>query len=142
MEYADVRIDGARLVASGTQLGIDPEPYLLRYRLEPARLLVEVDGGPSLDLDLGDRDAFDLGYSPLFNSIPVLRDGLHHGGEARAYRMAWVSVPDLAVEESLQRYEPLGRGRVRFTAGDFSADLLFDEDGMVRFYEGLAERVA
>jgi hypothetical protein len=38
---------------------------------EPARLAVEIDAGPSLELGLGDHDAFDLGFSPLFNSIPV-----------------------------------------------------------------------
>jgi uncharacterized protein len=141
-EYADVRIDGRQLFARGTQVGIEPEPYLLRYRLEPGRLTAEIDGGPSLDLELGGRDAFDLAFSPLFNSIPVLRDGLHEGGEARDYVMAFVAVPELAVEESPQRYEPLAPGSVRFRSGDFVADLELDRDGLVRRYEGLAERIA
>jgi hypothetical protein len=142
IEYADVRIEGERLFAHGTQLGIEPKPYLLRYELEPGRLAVELDAGPSLELELGDHDAFDLGFSPLFNSIPVLRDGLHRGGVARDYRMAWVSVPDLLIEESAQRYEPLEPGRVRFRANDFLADIELDGDGIVRRYEGLAERIA
>jgi uncharacterized protein len=141
-EYADVRIDGERLFARGTQLGIEPRPYLLRYELEPERLAVEIDSGPSLELELGDHDAFDLGFSPLFNTIPVLRDGLHRGGTARDYRMKWLSVPDLGVEESAQRYEPVKPGRVRFRANDFLAELELEEDGIVRRYEGLAERVA
>jgi uncharacterized protein len=141
-EYADVRIDGERLFAQGTQVGIEPRPYLLRYRVEPGRLALEIDAGPPVELQLGDRDAFDLGFSPLFNSIPVLRDGLHRGGAGHEYLMAWVSVPDLTVEESIQRYEPLAPGRIRFHAGDFVANLDFDRDGIVRRYEGLAERVA
>jgi hypothetical protein len=141
-EYADVRIEGQRLFAQGTQVGIEPEPYLLRYGLEPERLTVEIDAGPSLELELGRHDAFDLAFSPLFNSIPVLRDGLHVGGEARDYLMAFVSVPELTVEESRQRYEPLGPGRIRFRSGEFVADLELDEDGLVRRYEGLAERIA
>jgi hypothetical protein len=141
-EYAEVRIDGEHLFACGTQVGIDPEPYLLRYRLEPGRLAVELDAGRSLELELGGHDAFDLAFSPLFNSIPVLRDGLHEGGDARDYLMAFVSVPELAVEESPQRHEPLGPGRIRFRAGDFVADLELDQDGLVRRYEGLAERIA
>jgi uncharacterized protein len=141
-EYADVRIVGEHLFAHGTQIGIEPEPYLLRYRLEPGRLAVEIDAGPSLELELGDHDAFDLGFSPLFNSIPVLRDRLHRGGKGRDYVMAWVAVPELAVEESLQHYEPLAPGRIRFRAGDFAADIELDRDGLVRRYEGLAERVA
>src|SRR5689334_15779726 len=142
VEYADVRIEATHLFAHGTQIGIEPRPYLLRYRLEPARLAVEIDAGPSLELDLGDHDAFDLGFSPLFNSIPAVRDGLHRGGSAREYRMAWVSVPELAVEESVQRYEPLEPGRIRFHAAGFEAHIAFDEDGIVRRYEGLAQRVA
>ena len=86
-EYADVRIEGDRLFARGAQLGIEPRPYLLRYQLEPARLCVEIDAGPSLALELGHHDAFDLGFSPLFNSIPVLRDSLLRGGRARDYVM-------------------------------------------------------
>src|SRR5262245_27833813 len=141
-EYARVQIEGARLFAHGTQLGIEPAPYLLRYRLEPERLAVEIDDGPSLDLELGDHDAFDLGLSPLFNSIPIIRDRLQEGGPARDYRMAWVSVPELAVEESMQHYEPLALGRLRFSAGDFAAELELDRDGIVQRYEGLAERIA
>jgi hypothetical protein len=141
-EYADVRIEGRRLFAHGTQVGIEPEPYLLRYRLEPERVAVEIDAGPSLELELGELDAFDLAFSPLFNSIPVLRDGLHEGGEARDYVMAFVSVPELTVEESRQRYEPLGAGRIRFRSDDFVADLELDHDGLVSRYEGLAERIA
>jgi hypothetical protein len=141
-EYANVRIDGERLFAHGAQVGLEPRPYLLRYRLEPGLLAVEIDAGPSLELELGDHDAFDVGFSPLFNSIPVLRDGLHRRGEEHDYSMAWVSVPELTVEESMQRYEPLGGGRIRFRTGDFVADIRVDHDGIVRRYEGLAERVA
>jgi uncharacterized protein len=138
-EYADVRIEGERLLARGTQLGIEPRPYVLHYQLEPARLAIEIDAGPSLEL--GDHDAFDLGSSPLFNSIPVLRDSLLQGGRARDYLMAWVSVPELTIEESMQRYEPLAPGRILFRAGDFVAHVDFDGDGIVRRYEGLAERI-
>jgi hypothetical protein len=53
-----------------------------------------------------------------------------------------VSVPDLTVEEAAQTYEPLGNGLVRFSSGSFTADLSFDEDGLVVLYEGLAERLA
>ena len=94
-----------------------------------------------LDLPLGEADAFDLGFSPLFNALPVLRHGLHRGGEARDLTMAWVSVPDLAVSPSEQRYEPLDRDVVRFRSGAFSADLELDADGFVVRYPGLAERV-
>jgi hypothetical protein len=105
------------------------------------------------DVDLPDPDGdarslaeavdCDLAFSPLTNTMPLLRDGLVDGGEARDYAMAWVSLPDLAVHRSEQRYEPLGEGAVRFVSrdDDFTAKLEFDGYGLVVRYEGLAERV-
>jgi uncharacterized protein len=141
-EIACARVADGALRASGTQLGVHAEPYELRYSLEPERLQVEVDRGPSLVLDLKDADAFDLGFSPLFNSIPVLRDRLHLGGNARDYVMLWVDVPSLEVRRSEQRYTPLEEGVVRYSSGSFVADIRFDDDGFVAHYPGLAKRVA
>lgn len=75
--------------------------------------------------------------------MPILRDGLNHAGEPRDYEMAWVSLPDLTITRSLQRYEPIAPGRVRFVSrdGDFRAELALDEDGLVVRYEHMAERV-
>jgi hypothetical protein len=124
--------------ASGTQIGV---AYELRYELEPGLLRLELVGERSLDVELGDRDFFDLGLSPLFNSLPVWRDGLLEDGQSRDYVMRFVSVPDLEVLESRQRYEPLGGRRLRFSSGDFTAVLDFDDEGLVVRYEHLAERV-
>ncbi len=138
MEIARVELDGAALSVRGTQIGI---AYELRYELEPGRLQAQVVGGPSLDTGLDGADFFDLAYSPVFNSLPVLRDRLLEGGGARDYVMRFVSVPSLDVIESKQRYEPLGDRKVRYRSGTFAADLDFDADGLVVRYEGLAERV-
>lgn len=85
----------------------------------------------------------DLANSPLTNTMPILRDGLHEGGEPRDYEMAWVSLPDLAIHRSPQRYEPISRGRVRYVSrdSDFRAELEVDSDGLVMRYEHMAERV-
>lgn len=91
--------------------------------------------------ELADALDCDLGFSPLFNSLPVLRYGMHQGGEARDLVMAWISVPDLSVRRSEQRYTPLGTGRVNYSSGGFSADIHFDEHGLVRLYENFLERV-
>jgi hypothetical protein len=139
MEIARVEVDGATLSATGTQLGV---AYELRYDLAPELLRLELVGERRLEVPLDGLDFFDLGSSPLFNSLPVLRDGLLDGGQARDYVMRWVSVPELEVDESPQRYEPLGDGVVRFTSGSFVADIEFDGDGLVSRYEGLAERLA
>jgi hypothetical protein len=139
MEVARIDGDGGGLRATGTQLGV---AYELRYDLAPELLRLELVGERRLEIALDGLDFFDLGSSPLFNSLPVLRDRLLDGGEARDYVMRWVSVPELEVDESPQRYDPLGGGVVRFTSGSFVADLRFDDDGFVNRYEGLAERIA
>lgn len=87
----------------------------------------------------------DLGLSPLTNAMPVLRHHLHRRAGAVESTMAWMSVPDLAVVASVQRYEHLRTTRagavVRFASGDFTADLLVDDDGFVVDYPDLAHRV-
>jgi uncharacterized protein len=91
----------------------------------------------------------DLGLSPLFNTLPLLRHRIHDGGTADDFLMAWISVPDLSVHASAQRYTHLEtRGPdtrlVRFeTIGEaerFEADLTVDRDGLVVDYPGIARR--
>src|SRR5262249_51647992 len=77
MEVAHVEQAVPAFVAAGTQLGVT---YELRYRLENGRLHLELVGERTLDLELEGADFFDLGWSPLFNSLPVLRDRLLHPG--------------------------------------------------------------
>lgn len=138
MEVARAERRGRDLVAEGTQLGA---VYELRYRLEAGILALELVGERSLDVELGDADFFDLGFSPLFNSLPVIRDRLLEDGPACTYVMRWVEVPSLELHRSEQRYEPLGNGLVRFQAGGFIADIKFDAAGFVLDYPGLARRV-
>jgi Putative glycolipid-binding len=137
MEVAHVEVRGNELTAAGTQLGA---VYELRYWLDRDVLRLELVGDRSLELALGDADYFDLGWSPLFNSLPVIRDGLLEQGPARDYLMRWVDVPSLEVTGSEQRYEPLGNGLVRFRSGTFTAEIQFDECGFVVDYPGIARR--
>jgi uncharacterized protein len=152
-ELAFVELEDDRLSARGTQLR---SSYRLEYVVETGSMFVSellraevetVHGIGTLDLRRGTKPLrddvldLDLQASPLFNSLPVLRDRLHEGGDARDYTMAFVRVPELAVERSQQRYVPLGRGAVRFRSGSFTADLEFDRDGFVTRYPGLADRV-
>ena len=137
MEVALVQRHGKELTAVGTQLGAI---YELRYRLEPELLRLELVGQRSIKVRLDDADFFDLGWSPLFNSLPVIRDGLLEPGPARDYVMRWVDVPSLEVIKSEQQYEPLGNGLVRFRSGSFTAEIGFDEDEFVVDYPGIARR--
>lgn len=137
MEVAHVEQRERELTAIGTQLGA---AYELRYRLEPELLRLELVGRGSLDVRLDGADFFDVGWSPLFNSLPVVRDRLLEPGPARDYVMRWVDVPSLHVTESKQRYEPLGDLRVRFRSEGFTADIQFDENAFVIDYPGIARR--
>lgn len=111
------------------------------------------EGSPSLPVPGGDVAALagaldcDLGLSPLTNTMPVLRHGLLSGGTCEILT-AWVSVPDLAVYPSRQRYTFLGREpgatTIRFQSldSDLSVEVLFDGEGLVLDYPGIARRIA
>lgn len=112
------------------------------------RLAMPQAGGDLAKLQ--DALDLDLGLSPVFNSMPVLRHGLHQGGGSEDFLMIWISVPDLSVHASPQRYTFLERRSeaqrlVRFEAigagEDFAADVQFDADGLVIDYPGIARRV-
>jgi uncharacterized protein len=139
MEIARVEVDGADLSAEGTQIGI---AYELRYRLDGGALVLEVVGGASARVEPGEADFVDLGFSPLTNTLPILRDALNEAGTPQDYVMALVDVPSLAVSLSRQRYEPLTPGAVRFSSGDFETVLHLDPDGFVLLYPDLAELVS
>jgi len=111
------------------------------------------DGDPGLALPPpgGDPASFrealdcDLALSPLTNTMPVLRHGLLTGGGKVDYVMAWVSVPDLAVTTSVQSYafvrrEAAGLSVIRFESAGFTADVVFDSDGIVVDYPGIGSR--
>ncbi len=153
-EVAFVELEKDRLSARGTQLAAG---YRLSYAFDTSTGFVSeqlhaqvetVRGVQTLDLRRGTKPLkddvldVDVAGSPLFNSLPVLRDRLHEGGEAHAYAMAYVRVPELAAERAAQRYVPLARGVVRYRDAAFTADIEFDADGFVVRYPGLAERVS
>lgn len=166
-ETAWVDLGDDTLRGRGRAVGTTPEPYWISYALDTAdgfvtrRLLVEAatergtrvldlrhDGAGRWTAD-GERIArvdgaldCDLGLCPLTNTLPVLRHALHRASGEREFLMAWVRVPELTVEVSRQTYTPLGDGLVRFTSGDFRADLVVDGDGFVVDYPGLATRLA
>ena len=156
------------VMATGVQLGVEPEPYLVEYHLDvpsewiTRRLEVEASGAgwrrsltlehdgngrwtatPSGSRELDGALDCDLAFSPLTNLMPVRRSGLHQRPGREDFLMAWVSVPDLRVHASPQRYEHVRFGVVRYVAldGDFTAELELDDDGLVVRYPRLAERV-
>jgi len=89
----------------------------------------------------------DLALSPLTNTMPVLRHDLLHGGGPVEFLMAWISVPDLSVIPTRQRYtfvrtdELMSVVRYESSSRDFVADIVFDDDGLVLEYPGIGHRV-
>jgi len=93
--------------------------------------------------DFAEARDCDLGFCPLTNTMPIVREGLMEGRGPFDYVMSWVSVPDLRVIRSEQRYEPIDGHRVRYVSGErtFVAELELDENGFVLRYEHMAELV-
>jgi hypothetical protein len=102
--------------------------------------------GGAMDAVEGALDC-DLGLSPLTNTMPVLRHGLLEGGGPLEFLMAWVSVPDLHVYPSRQRYtfvrQTRDRSVIRYESSsrDFVAELVFDQDGLCLDYPGIGRSV-
>ena len=176
-ERATVQLEPDRIRAQGRATNSDPRPYTVTYELETGpRFVTEAlrvvardgagqrsltlqrdasgswvtmsePGGVQVRPDLADALDCDLGRCPLTNSMPVLREGLLIRDGSADFTMAWVSVPDLAVRVSRQRYttigtDPDGLRRIRFESLDsaFMSDLTFDADGLVVDYPQLARR--
>ena len=88
----------------------------------------------------------DLALSPLTNSMPVLRHRMLDGGGLDDLVMAWVSLPDLTVHASRQRYRFVRQSGdlsvIRYESRDstFVAEITFDQDGLVVDYPGIGHR--
>jgi hypothetical protein len=147
--------DDATLRARGRQWCEGDPRYDLHYELDTSpgyvteRLDVRVLGGAELALVRGQSPELegaadcDLGFSPLTNAMPVLRDRLHGNGGAFEIDVAWVSVPDLTVHRDHQIYEPLAGDRIRFRSpeADFERLITLTPDGFVLDYPDIAQLV-
>jgi hypothetical protein len=104
----------------------------------------QVNGEAAPHLD-GCRDV-DLEASVLTNAFPVRRLGLAPGQSADA-PAAYVRAVSLEVQRLEQRYERRGAGEGEERYGyaapafDFSCELVYAADGLVRDYPGIAVRV-
>ncbi|RPI24643.1 MAG: hypothetical protein EHM57_02500, partial [Actinobacteria bacterium] len=74
-------------------------------------------------------------------TLPIRRLDLAVG-EAATVTAAWVGFPEHAVTRLEQRYERLDPTTYRYTAGEFSVDLVVDDFGRVLSYPGVWEAVA
>lgn len=90
----------------------------------------------------------DLGRCPLTNTMPVRRHALNERAGEIDFLMAWISVPDLGLHPSRQRYQHVkrsadGHSVVRYVGEHrgFVGELELDAEGLVIHYPQLARRV-
>lgn len=140
-----VGADGCVVRLAITSATGDRERHLTLNRTEDGFWLLDTGtGGRRAEFD-GAVDV-DVSFSPLFNTLPVRRLGLHTGFGDHLVKVVFVALPELDVEVVEQHYRtvtPLTHGRavVAFSADGFEADLELDEDGLVTSYPGIAHRV-
>lgn len=103
----------------------------------------EGPGAPGGDTDvLAEALDCDIAFSPLTNTMPILRRRLHAEPGTHTFTMAWISLPDLSVHASRQHYTHVAAGdapRVRYESEsrDFVAELELRPDGLVVDYPQL-----
>lgn len=141
--------DGRVSRLSVTSATAEKERHLTINRTDDGVWLLDTGSGSGAVRDdcAGAVDV-DLAYSPMFNTIPIRRLGLHREAGEHTLPMVFVSLPDLEVRVVEQTYrtvsvldEGTGNAGIGFRSGDFTADLVVDADGVVTSYPGLARRL-
>lgn len=121
------------------------ERHLTINRTEDGYWLLDTGSGGTRT-EFGGAVDIDLALSSLFNSLPIRRLDLHREAGEHTLPMVFVSLPELEVELVEQQYRTVstlddsGRAVVGFKWGDFGADLVLDEDGVVISYPSISQR--
>jgi hypothetical protein len=83
----------------------------------------------------------DLGITPATNTLPIRR--LHlRPGKGADIGVVWVAFPSLRIARRDQRYDRLSVSRYRYRSGTYTAELVVDEQGLIRDYEGAWHAIA
>lgn len=140
--------DGLLKRLSLTTDTVERERTLTMNRTADGYWLLDTGGGAGNRTELGGALDVDVAHSPLFNSLPIRRLGLHREAGEHTLPMAFVSLPDLEVQAVEQTYRTVSvaddadAGVIAFSSDDFAADLVVDADGLVISYPGVASRLA
>ncbi len=123
------------------------ERHLTINRTEDGFWLLDTGAGGSRAGFAGAVDV-DLAHSPMFNTLPIRRLGLHRQAGEHTLAMVFVSLPELEVTAVEQTYRTVsvldgenGRAVVEFRWDGFAAELVVDADGAVVTYPGVATRL-
>jgi hypothetical protein len=145
-----VGTDGGVERLSVTSATAGRERHLTINRTEDGLWLLDrgSTGGDSGRSDFGGALDVDLAYSPMLNTVPIRRLGLHKAAGEHALTMVFVSLPGLEVSQVTQTYRTVsvlddsGHALIEFRSGDFVAELVVDADGVVASYPGIATRLS
>jgi hypothetical protein len=95
----------------------------------PGHWLVDGERRPDLD---GCVD-IDLGWTPATNTLPIRRLQLQNGDTA-TIRATWLKWSELRFMAANQTYTRTGDATWQYTSGNFSAEILVDDQGLVLRY--------
>lgn len=118
------------------------EQHVTLTRSEEGIWLVD-HGQGAVRTNFGGALDADLEFSPLFNTLPVRRLGLHRAAAKHDLAMVFVSLPSLEVSRVAQSYRTVSLGEptvVGVSIESFETELTVDADGLVLDYPGLARR--
>lgn len=138
--------DGTLERLSVTSATAGRERHLTMNRTEDGFFLLDTGSGGARAAFGGALDV-DLAHSPMFNTLPIRRLGLHREAGEHTLPVVFVSLPDLEVELVEQHYatrtvlDATGSAAVSFRWDDFTSELAVDSEGVVVTYPGVSSRV-
>jgi hypothetical protein len=135
--HDDVRVEIAYRVEvasdwSTRNATIDIPALALNHQIEvpePGTWVIDGERRPDLD----ECSDIDLGWTPATNTIPIRRLELE-GRKAATIRAAWLKWSELRFIATDQTYTRTGKTTWRYASGNFSAELLVDDQGVVLSY--------
>ena len=84
----------------------------------------------------------DVVYSPFFNALPIRRTGLHQRAESISLPVVYVRIPELTVETVVVDYASDGpNAGIKLKSPVAETTITVDDEGFIRDYPGLAERI-
>lgn len=83
----------------------------------------------------------DVVFSPLFNTLPIRRLGLHKKSELITVPVVYVRVPELTVEAADIVYDSSAPDGITLHSPVADTTVTIDSDGFLLNYPGLAERI-
>jgi len=141
-----VNHDGTVERLSVTSATAQRERHLTMNRTEDGFWLLDTGSGGTR-AGFGGAVDIDLAHSPMFNTLPIRRLGLHREPAEHTLPMLFVTLPELEVQLVEQQYRTVsvldatGTATVAFRWDEFSSELTVDADGVVQRYPGLATRL-